>query len=70
VKSGEQLEVRIPVDPAKRPVVARAFAEDALAIASAAEAWGFEEDAARMRAWAGAVMARLPERRRLHEVAS
>lgn len=46
------------------PVLARAFAEDALAVASFAEAQGFPEDAERMRAWANKVRSELPASRR------
>lgn len=43
------------------PVIALAFAEDALALASFAEAHGFPEDAARVRQFAEKVRAELPK---------
>lgn len=55
---------RVPVDPARSPVIALAFVEDALAVASYAEACGFTEDAERMRAWARELRERIPATRR------
>ena len=43
-----------------RPVIALAFAEDAMAIASWAEQQGFPEDAAAMRRFSQKVRAELP----------
>ena len=46
------------------PVLALAFAEDALALASWAEAQGFPDDAARLREFSAKVRAQLPKSRR------
>lgn len=43
-----------------RPVIAQAFVEDALAVASYCEAQGFNEDAERMRQWAEKHRAEIP----------
>lgn len=46
------------------PVIALAFAEDALALASYIEAHGFPEDAARCRELAAKLRASIPQSRR------
>lgn len=46
------------------PVLALAFAEDALAVASWAEAQGFPEDAEAMREFASKVRSQIPQSRR------
>lgn len=52
------------------PVLALAFAEDALALASWAEAQGFSDDAIKLREFSARVRAQLPRSRRWEQVAS